>query len=627
MKMNLPVTGQEQLFSADKNMVTKTNTKGIITFANKDFIEISGFSEEELIGKNHNIIRHPDMPPAAFATMWQTLKRGLPWQGMVKNRCKNGDHYWVNARIVPIKKNGEVTGYMSVRSCPSREQVAEAEAAYQAATTAPETFKEEAAPLWKKHLSIKNGIPLWILFVTVLMIGGGILGMTGINLSKADIQALYHREMVPVQSIHRINFLMADNRAQLGLALNFKFGTHSETVIAHSSGNQQLIRIQKNKKEIDEILASYMGQVIDPQEKQLAQQYIQARSHYVKEGLSQAMQAIEAEDYLAAQRIFFQQVNPLYEEANARASALLDYLLARGHSKLVDTTVRADVILKMAIAGIAFSCLVLVVAGFFFFRFTAKPLEEAVLALEDIAEGNLSKHVNPSGYGEPGRVMTAVFFTQMHLKVMIYEIQQSSDSIHRQCNNLNQLMMDLAEHSDEQQDRIYQTIDAVNASRSALASIATQMDALLETVHSAEDDNTPLPLVQNQLPSPADLDWMPAELLATLGDDFAAATPLPATSAETPATPAPAPALASTASQHVATHGSGTSSVALRQQVQSIASAARGQALAVEEVARQLSQVAALVVQNREDVQGAWAASQQLEQAAKELDELVKYFD
>ena len=626
MKMNLPVTGQEQLFSADKNMVTKTNTKGIITFANKDFIEISGFSEEELLGKNHNIIRHPDMPPAAFEIMWKTLKRGLPWQGMVKNRCKNGDHYWVNARIVPIKKGGEITGYMSVRSCPSREQVDEAAAAYQAAMTVPETLKEEIAPLWKKHLSIKNGIPLWILFVTMLMIGGGILGMTGINLSKADIQALYHEEMMPVQSIHRVNFLMADNRAQLGLALNFKFGTHSEIVLNHSSGNQQLKRIQQNKNEIDHILDKYIHQATDSQERELAQQYIQARSNYVKNGLLQATQAIEAEDYLAAQRIFFQQVNPLYEEANARASALLEYLLARGHSKLEDTTVRADVILKMAVAGIALSCLVLVVAGFFFFRFTAKPLEEAVLALEDMAEGNLSNHVNPSGYGEPGRVMTAVLFTQMHLKMMIYEIQQSSDSIHRQCNNLNKLMMDLAEHSDEQQDRIYQTVDAVNASRSAMAAIATQMDALLETVHTGEDDSSPLPIVQSHLPSPADLDWMPPELLAAFGEDFAAATPIPATIVNPPATPAPAVAWAAAADSSAA-HGSSTSSLALRQQVQSIASAARGQALAVEDVARQLSQVAALVVQNREDVQGAWAASQQLEQAARELDELVKYFD
>lgn len=174
MKINLPVTGQEKFFSTEKNMVTKTNTKGIITFANKDFIDVSGFSEEALIGKNHNIIRHPDMPPIAFEIMWKTLQRGLPWRGIVKNRCKNGDHYWVDAQVVPIKKNGEITGYMSVRACPSREDIAEAESAYKTAIVAPETIKEDRSADWKKHLSIKNGIPLWIAFVTLLMIGGGI---------------------------------------------------------------------------------------------------------------------------------------------------------------------------------------------------------------------------------------------------------------------------------------------------------------------------------------------------------------------------------------------------------------------------------------------------------------------
>ena len=128
MKLNLPVTGQEKRFESDKTLVSKTDTKGIITFASQDFIELSGFSEQELIGVNHNIIRHPDMPSAAFEQLWKTLKRGVPWCGTVKNRCKNGDHYWVNAKVVPIKKHGEVIGYMSVRTLPRRDEVASAEA-------------------------------------------------------------------------------------------------------------------------------------------------------------------------------------------------------------------------------------------------------------------------------------------------------------------------------------------------------------------------------------------------------------------------------------------------------------------------------------------------------------------
>jgi aerotaxis receptor len=113
-----------------QSIVSKTDTKGRITYVNPSFIEVSGFSEEELIGKAHNIVRHPDMPPEAFADLWQTLKAGLPWTGMIKNRCKNGDFYWVVANVVPIKENGATVGYMSVRTRPAREQVKEAEELY-----------------------------------------------------------------------------------------------------------------------------------------------------------------------------------------------------------------------------------------------------------------------------------------------------------------------------------------------------------------------------------------------------------------------------------------------------------------------------------------------------------------
>ena len=130
MKVNLPVTANELLLAADDSIVTRTDAKGIITDANEDFCRISGFSRDELIGKNHNLVRHPDMPPEAFADLWRTLKSGLPWVGLVKNRCKNGDYYWVKAHVAPIMVNGRAEGYTSARTLPSREEVAAATAIY-----------------------------------------------------------------------------------------------------------------------------------------------------------------------------------------------------------------------------------------------------------------------------------------------------------------------------------------------------------------------------------------------------------------------------------------------------------------------------------------------------------------
>jgi len=130
MRTNLPVTAVEFPLSADHALVSKTDLQGRITYVNPDFVEVSGFSEEELLGAPHNVVRHPDMPPEAFADLWRSLQAGQQWTGLVKNRRKNGDHYWVRASVTPILDGGAVSGYLSIRSKAERAQVEQAELVY-----------------------------------------------------------------------------------------------------------------------------------------------------------------------------------------------------------------------------------------------------------------------------------------------------------------------------------------------------------------------------------------------------------------------------------------------------------------------------------------------------------------
>ena len=130
MRTNLPVTNVEYRLKDNEFIVSKTDLKGRITYINRPFVEISGFSSEELLGASHNIVRHPDMPPAAFKDLWATLRSGNSWRGMVKNRCKNGDHYWVDASANPITDNGQIIGYMSLRIKPTAAQIEEADRTY-----------------------------------------------------------------------------------------------------------------------------------------------------------------------------------------------------------------------------------------------------------------------------------------------------------------------------------------------------------------------------------------------------------------------------------------------------------------------------------------------------------------
>ena len=176
MKTNLPVTQTEVRIPKGRYIVSRTDLKGIATYVNDTFVTVSGFSRDELIGKNHNVVRHPDMLPGAFEWLWETIKQGRPWRGIVKNRCKNGDFYWVDALVVPVLKDGRSIGYMSVRNEPSREQVAAAEAFYQ-------KLKEGKASIPKiqfwKRISLKTKLHGLVFLLLALQIVGAALYQFG----------------------------------------------------------------------------------------------------------------------------------------------------------------------------------------------------------------------------------------------------------------------------------------------------------------------------------------------------------------------------------------------------------------------------------------------------------------
>ena len=116
----------EEFLFQGRVIVSETDTKGIITYANRKFCEISGYTQEELIGQPHNIIRHPDMPKEAFSKLWSTIQSGQIWHGLVKNLRKDGQFYWVETEILPAKnENNEITGYVAARRSSSRKNIEE----------------------------------------------------------------------------------------------------------------------------------------------------------------------------------------------------------------------------------------------------------------------------------------------------------------------------------------------------------------------------------------------------------------------------------------------------------------------------------------------------------------------
>ena len=128
----LHTTDTEVEFTDNVQLVSTTDLKGDITYANPAFCQVAGYRLEEMLGQHHNLVRHPDMPKAAFADLWAHLKAGKPWRGMVKNRCKDGSYYWVDAYVTPIYEDGKMVGYQSVRCRPTAEHKERASKMYKA---------------------------------------------------------------------------------------------------------------------------------------------------------------------------------------------------------------------------------------------------------------------------------------------------------------------------------------------------------------------------------------------------------------------------------------------------------------------------------------------------------------
>ncbi|HSI47689.1 MAG TPA: methyl-accepting chemotaxis protein [Ideonella sp.] len=156
MRDNQPITQREYEFPDNATLMSTTDPQSHITYANAAFVEVSGFTREEVMGKPHNLVRHPDMPAEAFADMWATLKGGEPWTALVKNRRKNGDHYWVRANATPVVRDGKVAGFMSVRTKASREEIAGAEQLYR-------ELREGKAGSRRFHkgLVVRTGLAAW----------------------------------------------------------------------------------------------------------------------------------------------------------------------------------------------------------------------------------------------------------------------------------------------------------------------------------------------------------------------------------------------------------------------------------------------------------------------------------
>jgi methyl-accepting chemotaxis protein/aerotaxis receptor len=458
MKTNLPVTQREVDYPESKVFVTKTDTKGIITYTNDSFAEIAGFSREELIGKNHNLVRHPDMPEWAFKSLWDTVKAGHPWRGIVKNRAKSGDHYWVRATVAPITDKGTVVGYISLRKKPTRAEVSAAEALYKSGKVPSGKLS-----LFKRFQNLTLQTKLQLLIQPALLLMMGVVSLAIINDNKAGMfeTAQQHAEGVANEIIDSANMLMVtgqisdvDTRKLLVKKLS-------------DSGNIVGLRFMRTEQVVKQFGPGLPEEQI---QNEVQRNVIASKKPYY---------ALEEQDgksifhavtpYVASHNFHGTDCLTCHQVADGSVNGVSDIRidLSAGVEKLHKVIIE-QILIQTAFQIVLFFFIRLIVR-----RFVVNPVDEIKEQLSELINGHMSSQVDISGRDEMGEVLCFVQSTKVLLGSIIDQIASVSGHIDDRAKHLTGAMTKVAEGSQMQ-------ADAANTMSAAVEEMTVSIDQIAE---------------------------------------------------------------------------------------------------------------------------------------------------
>ncbi len=459
MKINMPITNNEVFLSETDSITTKTDLKGRITYANDGFIKISGFSQKDLIGAPHNLVRHPDMPPEAFEDLWQTLKAGHRWSGIVKNRCKNGDFYWVFANVTPLYENNKQIGYISVRNKPTKKQVAEAADVYRKFREGKagnlkiqggKVVKQTLLGKFKFLTNIKGRLVIVVALMSFLSITLGLLGLDGMKKANDGLRTVYEDRTIPMAQLAIIDSNLLENRLAIVNSLVFQDEVQKNIALVNQN-------IQQVTREWDAYMATYLTE----EEKKLAVQFAKDRKRFVTEGLQPTLEYLAAGDTEAAEKHIRDAVRPLFIPVMAGIDALQKLQQDVAKQEYDVAKIRYDDTRFISIALLVLGLLLSISIGFMLIRGISRSLLAMQQFTDALAQGDLTAHIDHDKNDEIGILAQSMAGMRDQLRSVVHQVRTNSDALGSASQEISATAQSISQSATEQASGVEETTASI----------------------------------------------------------------------------------------------------------------------------------------------------------------------
>ena len=480
MRNNQPVTQREYALSEETVLISRSDLKGNVTYANPTFVEVSGYSRDELIGAPHNLLRHPDMPEAAYADFWKTIQSGETWQGVVKNRRKNGDHYWVHATVAPLRDGERIVGYTSVRRKAAGDAVARAEKSYAEIREKGKSrhYTLDHGTLRRKGLagmlsrfqfsSMKAKLTTMVVVSLLLLCLSGGLGVYAVMVSGERLETINRSGLGDVASLQHIERYIGQTLETLEPAVRSPRRTDLEVVSADIGRYIEAMQTLWAEYYEDQSLTVEASQAFD-----------RTLSTWMS-GVQTTLAAVQENNGFAAFEAFNDAVVPTTESLREITSTMVEQVRASAEAMVAQAQGSRQQLLIAQLVLLAIGFLVMISLSVMILKSVFRSLSGARYITFQIAAGNLAARERRQTKDEFGELLYS-------LDTMRFSLSSIVGDVESRVSVVTPAIQQIAAENEELSSRTEQQASSLQQTASSMEEMTSTVQQNTENARQATD--------------------------------------------------------------------------------------------------------------------------------------------